>query len=91
MNQNDKRLDAYTSNGTNATINNASLEIAVAIAAHSIHQPNQNINIGSKIRFTQPATSVGIIPNLASHTQRKIPVAAIHTNMNGKLTNIILK
>jgi hypothetical protein len=49
------------------------------------------MNIGSNTRFTPPATNVGIIPNLASQTQRRIPVAAIHTNIKGIPIRIILK
>ena len=72
-------------------MNIATLDMTVAQAAHSIHHQNQNINIGSSTRLTQPAIKVGIIPNLASHTQRNTHVAAIHTNINGIQIRIILK
>jgi hypothetical protein len=72
-----------------ATQNNAILEIDVAHAAHSIHQPNPKINIGSNTTFTQPAISVGIILILASQTQRKTHVPAIHNIRNGTANNTI--
>jgi hypothetical protein len=74
-----------------ATTNIATLDNAVAQAAHSIHIFKPNISIGSKIKFTHQATNVGIIQNFASHTQRKIPVPAIHISINGKLKSTILK
>ena len=43
------------------TAKSAIRDAEVAIAAHSIHQPNQNIKIGSSIILTPQAISVGII------------------------------
>jgi hypothetical protein len=73
------------------TQNKAIRDIVVAQAAHSIHQSNQNINIGSNTRFTQPAIKVGIILPFASHIQRSTQVLAIHNIKNGTATRTMLK
>jgi hypothetical protein len=65
------------------TAKSAIRDAEVAIAAHSIHQPNQNIKIGSSIILTPQAISVGIILIFASHTQRSTQAIHIHKSRNG--------